>query len=292
MKLLKLIVILICFVFLHSGVNAQEKMKTISGMVNDRYTFEAVGNVLVFTGDSLNATNTGEDGYYELSMPRKTKKIYFQHVDYYPEKIRLAFQTRKLDLRMKPVSQKKARYGALTYRNAIGWLPVKHLLGALGLRYERFLGVRYSVGLYLDWYYRGREFFGTEKYQGFKIAPAFRYYFRHHRAGGFYLQAYGLLGYFDFSELNYEHPYDEGNILTTSYRFWTGGVGNSIGAYFALGESRQAYIDINVGFQYLEANFPTQKNNNGTIYHHNNGWWYLGGPGSFIEVKLALGGLF
>jgi len=270
----------------------EQKMKTIYGNVNARNTFEYLSGVSVISKDSSFSTLTDEMGSYSLTVTRKTKRIFFHHEDYHSVNIKLRLYTRKLDVRMKKNSPEREKYGELSKKNALSVLPLKLILGALGLRYERFIKQKYSAGLYFDWYFRGRQYFGDEEYTGFKATPTFRYFFMHHNAMGFYLQASAIIGYFDFSVLNYVHPSDHEDEYPVEYYFWTGGAGAAIGAYFALGKARQSFIDMNIGWQIMPANYPyTMETPNGT-YEHYNGWWYLGGPGSIIEIKIALGGIF
>ena len=50
---------------------------------------------------------------------------------------------------------------------------------------------------------------------------------------------------------------------------------------------------MNIGFQYFPVDWPDKaKDSNGTTYDHNKTWWYFGGPGSIIEIKIAIGGIF
>jgi len=275
-----------------SSVAQKQKMKTIYGYVNDKYTYEAISGVRVFSADSATSGTTDAMGTYRITVPRKSKRIYFHHDGYEPVNIRLAHYTRRLDVRMRPISLQKEKYGELSGKNALAWLPTKHILGALGLRYERFIHLRYSAGLYFDWYYRGRQAFGSEEYTGFKATPTFRYYFMHHKAMGFYVQASAIVGYFDFAKLNYVYPNRHDVSVSVNYIFWTGGVGGAVGAYFAFGKEKHFFLDLNFGFQFMPANYPTVKKTSNGLYEHYPTWWYAGGPGSIIEVKIAIGGIF
>ncbi|MFA5417728.1 MAG: hypothetical protein WC341_04635 [Bacteroidales bacterium] len=51
--------------------------------------------------------------------------------------------------------------------------------------------------------------------------------------------------------------------------------------------------DFNIGFQFMPHNYAREiTGEHGEKYKHNPLWWYLGGPGSEIELKLAIGGIF
>lgn len=267
-------------------------MKLIYGRVMDRYTVQGIDSVNIFTKDSMFATRSVIHGTYNLVIPGKEKRLFFMHKDYYLEKVRLREKTRILDVRLKPFVQLEERYGEPSGKNAVAWLPTKLILGALGLRYDRVLGQRLSAGIYIDWYYRGRQFLGTEKYTGLKATPTGRYYFIHHEYSGFYLQLSVMAGYFDFSELNYEYVQNSGDEVSKTYNFWTAGAGAAIGSYFVLGKSELIYLDISLGTQFMPANWPDEIEANGKIYSSNKTWWYFTGPASFFEIKIAVGVIF
>jgi hypothetical protein len=249
--------------------------------------------VFVYNADSSIVSYTNSAGYYEINIPRKYLKLYFHHEKYKPEKIRFSHTARRQDARLAPINKDAERYGKPAGRNAISWLPTKLIWGAVGLRYERFIGSKFSVGTYADWYFKGQQYFGDEEYTGIKVTPTFRYFFRHHEAMGFYIQASAIIGYFDFSVLNYVHPNDHEEVYSVEDFFWTGGAGFAVGAYFAFSRGNTAFIDLNIGYQILPANYPsTVETPFGSNYEHYNTWWYMGGPGSVIEIKIAIGGLF
>jgi hypothetical protein len=269
-------------------------MKTMFGYVNDRYTYAPLKDVSVYAADSNTIAYTDSTGYYEISIPRKNLKLYFHHNKYKSEKIGFSHTARRQDARMAPIAADAEKYGKPAGRNAISWLPTKLIWGAVGLRYERFIGSRFSIGTYADWYFTGQQYFGDEEYTGIKVTPAFRYFFRHHEALGFYIQASAIIGYFDFSKLNYVTDGSSSRyVYSVADFFWTGGAGFGVGAYFSFSRKNTAFLDLNVGWQILPANYPsTVETPFGSTYEHYNTWWYMGGPGSFIEIKIAIGGIF
>jgi len=276
-----------------SSVAFGQITKTMYGYVNDRYTYAPLEGVFVHTDESRIAVYTDSTGSYKIKIPRKNLKLYFQHEKYKPEEIGFSHTARRQDARMAPVDTAAERYGKPAGKNAISWLPTKLIWGALGLRYERFIGSKFSVGTYAAWYFKGQQYFGDEEYTGIKVTPTFRYFFRHHEAMGFYIQASAIIGYFDFSVLNYVYPDDHEEVFSVKDFYWTGGAGFAVGSYFSFSRKNTAFIDLNVGWQILPANYPTKvKTPFGSTYEHYNTWWYFGGPGSVIEIKIAIGGMF
>ncbi len=285
----------IFFVFAVVCLNAQQqKMKLMYGRVADRYSEKGIKGVLIIVDDSTYFTTTLDLGAYEISIPRRSKWLYYRHDEYEPLNIRLKPPTRRLDVRLKPYYYINP-HGPATEKFAFGFLPLKLVWGALGIKLEGFIREKFSMGIYFDWYFRGRQLFGGEEYYGFKASPFVRYYFKRNEKRGFYAQASALVGYFDFEKLNYfnhnQYPYE----ISKRYILWTGGFGAAVGVYVVLVESRHkhTYFDMNIGFQYFPVDWPDKaKDSNGTIYDHNKTWWYFGGPGSVIEIKIAIGGIF
>lgn len=268
----------------------QQKMKLMYGKVTDAFTHRGVEGVMVSTEDSSYLIKTKDFGAYELNIPRKTKWLNYNHHNYEPKHIRLKPSTRRLNVKM--ISYEPRIYDSPEGKNSLSFLPTKLLLGAIGLRYERFIKVRYSLGTYVDWYFAGRQFFGGEEYTALKVSPSIRYYIRRHKELGFYVQATAIVAYFDFAKLNYNNNYRSGDYISTTAIFWSGGFGAAIGIYFVKGRGNHFYLDINAGFQYLPANYPDEMPTSRRVYEHNKTWWYFGGPGSVIEIKFAIGGIF
>ena len=143
----------------------------------------------------------------------------------------------------------------------------------------------------MTYYYNGRQLFGSEEFTGIKISPYFRFYFKRNKSYGFYVQGATIIAYFDFSVLNYN--YSNSNTISVPTIFWTYGLSGALGFTNILGNSKHFIIDMNIGWQYLPAPFAENiTNEHNTEYTHNSLWWIVGGPGSVIEIKLAIGGIF
>jgi hypothetical protein len=165
----------------------------------------------------------------------------------------------------------------------------------ISLKYEFWVASRHSIGIYGDWYVFGWELFGSERFKGIKITPFYRHYFKRTAKRALYGQASAIVAYYDFEYLNYHYHYAYPYDFPVRYMFWTGGFGLAAGWNYILGEpgKHNVYVDINLGFQLLPSPWPTKMaGHHGITYEHNKTWWYLGGPGSVIELKLALGGIF
>jgi len=284
------------FILLFS-INAQEvKMKLMYGRVSDKHTRLGIDSVQITTNDTLYSTSTTENGSFEFNIPRKTRALYFNQDRYNAVKVRLSPPARRVDVSMKTLSYLTETYGPPTGKFMVGWLPLKLAWGALGVKLEGFLLKKHSLGVYFDWYFSGIQFFGGEKYTGYKIVPFYRYYIRRDAHLGFFVQASGIVGYFDFTKLNYfnhrQYPYEiSKTYILKSYGFGVGG-----GVSFVMNQSKHKHIifDIYIGYQNFPEDWPKKATNNiiPTTFSHNASWWYIGGPGSEIDIKLTIGGIF
>ncbi|RLD79175.1 MAG: hypothetical protein DRJ15_09980 [Bacteroidetes bacterium] len=267
------------------------KMKTLSGTVVDHKTSLGIDSVLITTRTAEYSSMTDKDGNFTFTVPRKYVRFKFKHIDYKTKEDKVFSANSYLVIRL----GKLKRFGPATQKFAIAWLPFKLLWGALGMKVEGFVNENISLGTYFDWYISGFQYFGGEKYTGFKASPFFRYYMKRDVKRGVYAQVTGIIGYFDFHPLNYSsgdrYPYE----YSTTYMFWMGGGGLAFGAYFVLSDTKlkHMYFDLNAGLQIFTAPWPmTAYNSNGMRFEHYPQWWYFGGPGSIIEIKLAIGGMF
>ena len=183
-------------------------------------------------------------------------------------------------------------------KNALSLSLLELYRGGIGVRYERFIKIKQSIGLHFTYYLFGWGYdtyssgvFGLDKlpashFTGFKMAPFYRYYFFRNNRKGLYFEVKMLTGYFDFSELFYV-DYDDGEYF--SENFWSFGGGVSVGHSLEFKNS-MAVINLSVGLQYFPMNVP-ETMNYGNL-EVSNDWWKILGPGAIFELKLTIGGIF
>lgn len=275
-------------IFLFS-VGQEEKMKRIQGKVVNRKSGLQISNVTVSTIDSVYTVKTLKRGSFYIKVPRSTDRLMFSHEDYRTRVYKLKPSKKIINIELLRITPDSADLPKL--KNTISFLPTKLITGAFGLRLERFIETRYSAGIYLTYYFNGRQYFGSEEFTGTKLSPYFRYYIKRNKSYGVYAQATMIVAYFDFSRLNYNymHKYNK----SVEANFWTGGVGAAFGITDIVKNSKHFIIDINIGWQMLPSFYPTEiTGEHGETYTHNSLWWVIGGPGSIVEIKLAVGGIF
>ncbi len=283
-----IITMLLATMFLYS-YGQEEKMKQIQGKVINRKSGLEISNATVSTMDSAYSVKTLKLGSFFIKVPRSTDALVFSHEDYHTKVFKLKPSKRVVNVELRRNTPDSMDLPKLN--NTISFLPTKLITGAFSMRLERFIEHKYSGGIYITYYFKGRQYFGSEEYTGIKVSPYFRYYIQRNKSYGVYVQATVIIAYFDFTKLNYQYEHSYTKSFETN--FWTGGIGGAFGITDIVKNSKHFIIDINVGWQLLPPLYPTEiTGEHGETYSHNNLWWVVGGPGSIVEIKLAVGGIF
>ncbi len=263
--------------------------KYLHGKIYNKASGLGIANVKISIGDSSYGKVSKRSGAYVIRARKEDDSILFQHPDYQPLKLYLKKSIRTIDA---PLSRLRPNSNDLPkLKNTLSFLPLKLITGGLCLNYERFIKTRLSTGIYSNYYFRGRQYFGREEFTGLKLTPNARFYFKRNKSYGFYVQGGLIVGYFDFSKLNYNYS----DVLSKSISayFWAGGLEAAVGMMDILGNYSKVIIDINAGWQIFKPPFSEKiVDEHGREYSHNAAWWFVGGPGSIIEIKIAIGGIF
>ncbi len=286
-----LLSLLIMMSMLSCGKHAfsQSTTKLIRGEVLNTVSGLGIKEVVVSTLDFKQMAKTNGYGGYSIRIPKTVDSLLFQHPLFATKVVRIKKKHhRVLDTEMTRLIPDAADLP--NAKTSVSFLPLKFITGALSLRVAYFIKTEHALGAYVTWYYNGRQYFGNERFTALKATPYYRYYYERNKSFGAYIQLGAIIGYFDFTNLEYNYS----NKLNTSVPafFWTGGFGFATGIEDIVKMSGVA-LDINIGFQYLPPRYPVSvTNEHGTVLEHNNTWWFLGGPGSLVEIKISIGGLF
>ena len=261
----------------------------IQGKVINQTSGLSIKDVTIYTPDSAYLVKSKNSGKYHFSIPKKINTLIFSHDDYITKEVSFKSSKRVLDVKLDRLIPDSS--DLVNHKYSISFLPIKLITGAFSLRFEKFINKKKSVGAYLTYYYDGRQYFGSEEFTGLKTSFYFRYYFVHKQSHGFYAQGSIIIAYFDFDKLNYNYSNQLTKSISTS--FWTGGFGAAVGITDIVKNSKHFIFDINIGWQIMPALYKTTiTDEHGRELDHNNLWWYIGGPGSVVEIKLAIGGIF
>lgn len=292
-------VVIISILILHNLFSQEKEAK---GYVFNKTTNETVSDAMVTIGSDGDSVYTDQNGIFKIAVPKKKHYLLVSKSGFKTARISLSpgFQQRSLlvGLQMAPDSS------FLKYRNVLTIAPLELIGGALALRYERFLKPKQSVGAHASIYLFGRNpvTFGSEydyyvTYQGFKLSPFYRFYPIRNKTSGIFAEVKVPFGYIHFSELDYHFNSNNHPRVKLDYSFWTYGIGVSVGAMFKIPRSKHGVINISAGYQYFPIDVPATVQyplNDGTWLNlpTDTYWWYRGGPGTSLDLKFTIGGIF
>lgn len=253
---------------------------------------------------------TDELGHFQIEVPKKHHFLMVTKPGFKSAKVHLIPGFKNITIRVELVPQ--AYYASvgdtnfINYKNVVTFAPLELIGGAFAIRYERFLKPRHSVGVHSSVYFYGRNVssMGSEYnyypvYQGVKLSPFYRFYpFRNNRRGLF-AEVKFPFGYIHFSELDYHYTSSTHPRVKLEYSFWTYGFGASVGMMFKFPRKEHGVINISVGYQYFPIDVPETiqyplHDKDGTVLTlpTDTRWWYWGGPGTSLDLKFTIGGIF
>lgn len=270
----------------------EKKMNTITGYVSNTTSKSGIEGVKVYDKKSSGLCYTDSLGFYAIEIRKGPNSLFYSHHKYESVAIGLRPKNKRLDVAMKPLDSPVLpdTSDKPLLKNMIVIFPLNFIFGALQMRCDRFIKPKHSLGLSGVWYYAGRYPFNNTKFTGFKVGPSYRYYPIRDNNFGMYIQAIAMLAHFDMSDLRYSY---DNLIKDVEDSFWTGGLGAAFGFTKDVGLTGHTIIDISVGVQYLPFLVPrTMDSNYGVRFSAHDEWWYVGGPGSVIELKFSIGGIF
>lgn len=271
-------------------------------MVNviDKGGPEPVYKAAVRLEDNKIVAYTDFEGIAKVVVPRSLHKLLVSHPDYSQQEVVLKNNGPHQDggkVMLKKINIRPADTLWKTKRNSISWAPGELLSGSVGLRYERFLGTKNSIGVHASMYLFGFVFRplneNASRFRGIKLAPFYRYYLNRTKSRGYFVEVKPIVGYFNFYKLAINNPNESGTLFTTQAQFWTAGIAAAIGVMILPGGG-PVNINLSLGFQYFPIRIDPLSNpqHPSTKYEYSSEWWYWGGPGSIVEFKFTIGGIF
>ncbi len=274
---------------------AFSQTKTIRGYTLDLKTREPLEGVVIFCASSNVTATSGKSGRYKITVPKTATELSFDFPGY---------QTFSLDLQRHPkysgqeVNLRCDSCDGLALplkKNVIAIAPVEFFNLTTTLQYEHFVKPDISVGILLSPFYNSKQLIYQEPvYTGLKFAPFYRYYPWRNLRNGAFLQLKLIGGYFELDDISY-HRIDY--VISISDEFWTFGFGLAWG--WAWYPYKKMVMNLSLGFQLFPMKSPSTITKDGQEYHRGNtnlllaiDPWYFGGPGSLIEIKFTMGGIF
>lgn len=294
MKHFLLIVNLLAFSLLSHSQNID-----IQGKILSDKSKLPVPSVKVIRLDSLFDVQSDRNGFFKIAVPETGKtSLLFSHPDFVlltkeinPEQIHAP-----LMISLIPII-KKSDSLVFKYRKAVSFMPVELLNGAIAFRYEHFLQPKNSMGLNASFYVFGFihpvspvVYYNYDAdFKGIKLGLFYRYYLWRNNDNGGFVEIRPQAGYFNFT---YKGKKSTSSIVYEPEQLLIIGGSTAFGLSFIPGGKR-VIVNLSLGFQYFPAHFEGSiPDEYGHSSDFNNGWWKWGGPGSYIEFKLSVGGLF
>ena len=156
------------------------------------------------------------------------------------------------------------------------------------LKYETTLNSQLSAGTFLNFYYA--NLFYLDTYNGLRLDPFVRIYPNGKAPKGIYLQAKGIVGYFN-SNIKYYYTSGLDTISKKqSPKFFTYGAGFGLGYQFIMGRNKTRSMELFFGVQYSKLNVPLNIYDNNKEYYTDDDYlWYTFGPGSFLNGNFGIG---
>jgi len=259
-----------------------------AGKVYHFYQGNRLDSVTLRLSDNKILGFTDSKGEYVVAVPRSLDSLNLFLEGYRPMKISSRSHG---PFGLVPINPHDSDLQRVKWKNVLSISPMELMRGGIGVRYERFINNRHALGLHTSYYFFNKTTnillqdddtdwaYIIEEFDGIKLAPFYRYYLKKNAMGGNYLEAKPITGYFYFPGRpdSNENP----------YYFWTFGGGAAWGIMTIKHDSHLT-MNLTFGLQY----FPMQDPQNAYNESYNTDWWYFLGPGSIVEIKFTLGGLF
>ena len=273
----------------------------LKGLVKDRYTQKTIMNAEIRMENNQVVSFSKENGYFEVALPKTNLNLIINHAEYKTKVVEVKKNTRH-DHYMEiwlDSSNPHMKDSANRKMNNLLVLMINELFtGSVGLNYERFVSFKHAVGFNMSSYLFGFGYLplfnqGTARYVGLKAAPYYSFYFSRTMRRGAFVQGKIMAGYFDFEKLYYYYPSDSRYGEYRSEQFSSFGFGAGVGWYALLPKMKHGVFKIYIGYQLFPMYVPstTESDRYGTLKVENN-WWYINGPGSVVEIKFSMGGIF
>lgn len=276
-----------------------ERIRCIEGRVYDLQTRIPVDKAKIELDDKKIIGYSDRTGFYKLCIPESIDTLIVRQNDYYP--YILTIKNLK-DVLMEPLLPRVDLDTCFGEKNSVRLVINELFTGAVGIDYERFLRVRHSIGLKSSFYLfyndspSGKVFVPTAIFKGIKFSPYYRFYAWRNNSNGGFFEGKISWGYFDFEEIYYKgetygfDPRTNGHI---SKIFRSVGFGASYGWMCRFRKS-PLILNVSFGLQYFPLNVPrtVQFDVHFDDYTVRSGFWNYGGPGSVLEIKFMIGGIF
>ncbi len=278
----------ICFI-------AYDENYLFTGTVVDDLRDEPILNAVLSLENDIKVAYTKKTGRFSVVIPKSQERIIFSHHDFLSDTILIKNKNiRSMDVRLNRVNFSRMDTIWRSFNNVITWSINEIFLGSIGLSYQRFISFRHAVGVHTSTYLNGslpEMFIPESKFKGFKGSIFYRLYENRKMSKSNFFEFKVITGYFDFHQLYYAPTSDERRGEHYTETFWSYGFGGGLG-WSLLPRSKHAILTLYTGFQIFPTHVPRTKSRGNQVLYVKDLPWYLYGPGSGLEIKISLGGIF
>ena len=281
--------------------SAYKENTLIVGEVVDYHKGKPVEGAIIRMEDNKIVAYSNSEGDFKTAVPKTNRTLIVNHELFAPKVVPVKLNDKgiyELKIKLEKSVLTKADTAWKARKNILTFSVLELLNGGIGLRYERFIKQKHSIGLHATSYFFGFSWpmlwhtMDDNRFHGIKVAPFYHFYVLKYPGFAGYAEIKPIIAYFDFYSLDYarkNYPEYEKNVSTN---FWTGGIGVAWGWLFFPHRSNFT-IGLSLGVQILSWNVPgTITDDNGVTWELNKTWWYFGGPGGILEFKFTIGGIF
>ncbi|NQU35286.1 MAG: hypothetical protein HQ521_18825 [Bacteroidetes bacterium] len=273
--------------------------RVLNGKITDSYKDELLPNATISLCNIGKVAVTNNSGGFSVVIPEEVERVIISHPEFKPDTILVKRGNQKIrnleaGLVRKKLSHKDTLW--LSNRNITEIAISELVFGAFGVGYQRFLKTKHAIGIHTSYYFNGNLpgfNFPDSEFRGIKVAPYYRYYEKRNERKSSFIEVKFITGYFDFHKLYYAWKVDSRDGDYASVQFSSYGFGAGFGWSTLLPRSKHIILTISGGFQVFPTHVPRtiEHPGYGTLYVKDLAW-YIVGPGSGVEFKISIGGIF
>ena len=275
-----------------------DEISTLNGKVFETKTRKYLNNICFQLEDKKIVGYSDKRGEFEIALPKSTRKLLVSGKDYITDTLNIYKKdfSKEQHVFLVPVDFSGDLSKENNYYSNIALLAVNELLSkSIGIRYLRFINIKHAIGLHASYYLltqRNVPYNGPNKYTSLKLSALYRYYFMRNMSNQSFVEGKLIGGYFDFKSLAYSRSGLGEDFIYIPVTFNSFGFGVNWG-YEKISRNKHLVFGLSVGLQYFPMHVETIYIDEHDVTWETDTWWWYGyGPGSLLEIKIYLGGIF
>jgi len=270
----------------------------LNGRIFGIVTRNDLDSVTLKLENSKKVGYSAKDGKFEFVLPISTDRLIASKKGYFNDTILLSgnnfFKNHEVFL-VPDYLKSNSSIDKCYYSNIFMVAPNELLNVSIGLKYVHFIKRKHAFGLQFSYYIptcRSIPLSVNVNYSGIKVSPTYRYYFMRSLSNQSFVEGKIIGGYLNFKSLPYREASYQEDFEFLPASFYSYGIGINWG-FEDIVLNSHAIFGFSIGFQYFPMYIEYSYTNEHNIqYDAQTWWWYLYGPGSIVEIKIYIGGIF